>query len=67
VLSAVRASVGGVPADRAVTSYIEHDHVERPHQGLGNQVIEANREPGTGPVACTERLGGILKSYRRAA
>jgi hypothetical protein len=52
---------------RAVTSYIEHYHAERPHQGLGNQLIESNRDPGTGPVACTERLGGILKSYRRAA
>ncbi|RKY19907.1 MAG: hypothetical protein DRQ55_09470 [Planctomycetota bacterium] len=59
--------MGGVHADRAATSDIEHDHVERPHQGLGNQVIKANREPGTGPVASTERLGGILKSYRHAA
>ena len=52
---------------RAITSDIEHDHVERPHQGLGNQLIEANREPGSGSVARTERLGGILQSYRRAA
>jgi len=56
-----------VHADRPVTSSIEHDHGERPHQGLGNQVIKANREPGSGPIACAERLGGILKSYRRAA
>ena len=52
---------------RAVTSYIEHYHVERPHQGLGNIVIEGKASAGGGAVQCSERLGGILKHYHRAA
>ncbi len=39
---------------------------ERPHQGLGNVTIEEN-EQVTGEVECHERLGSLLKSYRRAA
>ncbi|MCB9898892.1 MAG: transposase [Planctomycetes bacterium] len=52
---------------RAVTEYLAHYNIERPHQGIGNAVIEAPGEIGTGAVERTERLGGILKSYRRAA
>ena len=51
---------------RAVSEFVEHYHVERAHQGLGNERIEAS-ESGLGEVQCTERLGGILKHYRRAA
>ena len=43
-----------------------NDDVERAHQGLGNERIEAS-ESGTGEVQCTERLGGILEHYSRAA
>ena len=52
---------------RAVTESLEHYNRERPHQGIGNEVIEGTGAVGTGPVQCSERLGGILKSYRRAA
>ncbi len=52
---------------RAVTGYIEHDHIERPHQGLGNEVIGCLDAGCDGDVECTERLGGILKHYHRAA
>ena len=52
---------------RAVVSYIEHYNRERPHQGIGNELIGGTAGLGTGPVECIERLGGILKSYRRAA
>ncbi len=51
---------------RAVREYFGHYHSERAHHGLGNERIEAGK-PGTGGVQCTERLGGILKHYSRAA
>ena len=51
---------------RAVNSFLEHYHGERAHQGIGNVTIEHN-DVGTGEVQCNERLGGILKHYRRAA
>lgn len=58
----------------AITEYIEHFHKERPHQGLGNKIIEPRFEsPNEGgePVECRPRLGGLLKYYvpgeRRAA
>ncbi len=54
---------------RSVSEYIEHYHRERNHQGLDNELIE---KPIDGPnidaaVECQERLGGVLKYYRRAA
>ena len=52
---------------RAVTSFIEHYHAERPHQGIGNEVIEAKAAAGVGQVQCSERLGGLLRHYDRAA
>ncbi len=47
--------------------YITHYHAERAHQGIGNERIEQRSEVGDGAVRCTERLGGLLKCYRRAA
>ena len=41
-------------------------YVERAHQGLGNERIEAS-EVGQGEVRCSERLGGILKHDSRTA
>ncbi|GJM22761.1 MAG: hypothetical protein DHS20C15_26760 [Planctomycetota bacterium] len=52
---------------RAITAYMEHDNRERPHQEIGNDVIQGNPRLATGSVECTERLGGILKHSRRAA
>jgi len=52
---------------RAVTDYVEHYHVERAHQGLGNERITKGAAPSRGPIRCRERLGGILKHYERAA
>ncbi len=46
--------------------YMEHYHTERPHQGIGNNIIEPP-PVGQGKIVCHERLGGLLKSYRRAA
>ena len=52
----------------AVREFVDHYHEERPHQGLGNELIapRANAS-GTGPLKCRERLGGVLKFYYREA
>ncbi len=54
---------------RAVSEYVEHYHGERHHQGLGGALPEPGEveTPTDGPVACRERLGGLLKSYHREA
>ena len=52
---------------RACDEVVEHYHRERAHQGLGKEGVERRSPIGTGEVQCTERLGGILKHYRRAA
>ena len=52
---------------RAIAAYLQHYHQERPHQGLGNETLEPSPRPTVGEVRCTERLGGLLKHYTRAA
>ncbi len=54
---------------RAIREYVEHYHRERPHQGLANEVIDkAWTRPTLGTeIQCEERLGGLLRHYRRAA
>ena len=55
---------------RAIREFVEHYHEERPHQGLGNRRIrDRGEEPlgGDGEVVADERLGGLLRSYRRSA
>ena len=52
----------------ALEQFAEHYHFERNHQGLGNQLIDGEAE--TEPVDLVhrrERLGGVLRSYHRAA
>jgi hypothetical protein len=55
---------------RAIREFVEHNPLERPHQGLGNRVIKRASFPrpsiGAG-IRCEEWLGGLLKHYRRAA
>ena len=52
----------------AVRAFVQHYHEERPHQGLGNELITSKTTSiGTGPVHCRERLGGVLKFYYREA
>jgi len=53
----------------ATTSFLEHYHVERNHQGLANRVIAPGGEvgPTTGSIACRKRLGGLLRYYYREA
>jgi len=54
---------------RAVSQFVEHYHFERNHQGLNNELITPMVEPvnENARIECRERLGGLLKHYRRAA
>lgn len=49
-----------------ISEYISHYHTGRPHTGLNHDHIEPPPQ-GEGEIVCHERLGGLLKSYRRAA
>jgi putative transposase len=51
----------------AISAYVVHYHEERAHQGIGNERIERVAALRSGEVVCEERLGGLLKCYRRAA
>ena len=52
----------------AVREFVHHYHEERPHQGLGNELIAATTTViERGPMKCRERLGGLLKFYYRDA
>ena len=54
---------------RAVEQFVAHYHRERNHQGLGNKLIVVERaiEKAEGHIGCSERLGGLLRYYHRAA
>ena len=53
---------------RALDEYCAHYHQERPHQGIGNELItKTPADISDGDVIETERLGGLLRSYQRAA
>lgn len=49
-----------------LTEYLRYYHHERIHQGI-NKIIEPQHEGNQGEIICTERLGGLLKSYHRRA
>ena len=52
----------------AVRAFVHHYHEERPHQGLGNELIAPKTTLiGAGLFTCRERLGGVLKFYYREA
>jgi transposase InsO family protein len=54
---------------RAVTTYVDHFHAERNHQGRDNRILVPGNEVGrdAGTVKRRERLGGILNYYYREA
>ena len=49
--------------------YVEHDHRERNHQGLDNQLLQRPPPPVSlaADVQRRERLGGLLNFYHREA
>ena len=56
---------------RVLTEYSRHYHHERNHQGKGNRLLfpggtEKMYRPSPN-IACHQRLGGLLKYYRRVA
>ncbi len=56
--------------ERALREYVEfHYRSERNHQGIGNRIIEPGAEVGTtvGRIERVDRLGGLLRHYRRVA
>ena len=50
-----------------VQESIKHDHLERNHQDLGNDLIKPLGTTGGGRMACRERLGGPLRYYYQKA
>ena len=53
---------------RAVREYVAHYHGERNHQGIDNRLIDSvDGSRRNGRIECRERLGGLLRFYRRAA
>jgi len=58
---------GEARCGRTINEYLGHYHAERTRQGLGNERLERMEPAGIGEVECFERLGGLLKYYRRAA
>jgi transposase InsO family protein len=61
--------IGEAALRSAIQLYLIHDHHERNHQGLGNQLIvpEPGMESRCGSVVRRERLGGLLSYYHREA
>jgi putative transposase len=57
---------------RVVSEYVEHYHLERNHQGVGNRLLTptelaVRHTNGNAPVERHERLGGLLNFYYRRA
>ena len=54
---------------RVLSNYADHYHEQRLHQGLNNNLIKPQHgNPSTeGEIVVDERLGGLLRSYRRSA
>ncbi|MHB9138430.1 MAG: integrase core domain-containing protein [Victivallaceae bacterium] len=48
-----------------VREYLEYHNRERPHRGLGGEMINPWPQDPDGDIIEFSRLGGLLKSYRR--
>jgi putative transposase len=49
----------------AVSEFVTHYHRERPHMALGGKIIDPYPQDPDGDIVEFERLGGLLRSYRR--
>ncbi len=61
---------GEASLHHALAQYVAHFHHERNHQGKGNVLLFPTVRQdveGQGPIQCRERLGGLLKYYKREA
>ena len=54
---------------RVLSNYADHYNQDRPHQSLDNNPIQPrpSDSPNEGEIVADERLGGLLRSYRRVA
>ena len=52
---------------RSVYEFVVHYHLERNHQGLGNELIDRVAADTVGAIRRRPRLGGLLNYYERAA
>jgi hypothetical protein len=63
--------IGDQSLRRALADYTEHYHAERNQQGKGNVILfpkpDQPQPRVRTQVHCSERLGGLLKYYCRAA
>ena len=61
--------LGENPLRTSVRAFVAHYHLERNHQGLGNELICRGQEGqgAVGGVRCREHLGGVLRYYYRQA
>lgn len=61
--------VGACHLEYLISEYVDYYNRQRPHQGLGNQLLTPTDENAAhgGPILCQERLGGLLKHYYRQA
>ncbi len=61
--------LGYAHLERSLGAFTTHYLKDRPHQGLGNELVTPGPTSGraTGNVVACERLGGLLRSYHRAA
>ncbi len=59
-------SFGFTSLERSVNEFVTHYNQERPHQGIGNELIDGSKDSANGEVIVNERHGGLLKHYHRA-
>jgi transposase InsO family protein len=59
--------VGQDSLDRSIAEYAAHNHDERSHQGIGNEIISGTKAQSEGSIEVRERLGGLLSYYYRPA
>ena len=61
--------IGEASLRNAIEEYLAHFHAERNHQGLDNTIPFPRKQDRIGcrdgRIECRERLGGLLKYYRR--
>ena len=50
-----------------IQQFTDFYNTERPHQGIGNNVIQGDFSLATGDIKVKKRLGGMLQSYYRQA
>jgi transposase InsO family protein len=58
---------GEGPLQRTLNEFTAHYHLERNHQGKGNQLLTPRAMLKGENIHCRQRLGGLLKFYARAA